>query len=242
MADKGMRSAADPTKLGWETNDFPILCETCLGDNPYVRMTREGFGGACHVCERPTSKFKWKAGAGRIKTTVVCAACARMKNVCQCCVLDLTYGVPVEVRDKVVATSIAKQMGISGGAGGGAVALPSSITAPLLGASAAVGAGAAVSEVNRSYAIMAAESAEAKAAATGGAVVPYSGLAAIAPDAHETLLRLGRSQPRYDRNAARLCTFYARGECNRGSECPYRHEMPRHTKDDPLAKQGYKQR
>lgn len=28
------------------------------------------------------------------------------------------------------------------------------------------------------------------------------------------------------RNMARVCSFFAKGACNRGAECPYRHEMP----------------
>jgi pre-mRNA-splicing factor RBM22/SLT11 len=247
--DKGVRRPADLAKQGGEDVEFPILCETCLGDNPYVRMSREPFGSACHVCARPMSKFRWKAGSGgRFKQTVVCAACAKMKNVCMCCILDLTYGVPVEVRDRVVTQAIAGQLGIPGGPGGEGVslagggggssaplALPGSITAPLLGYNA--GGATAVSDYNRAYAMVTAEQAEAK----GGAVVPYSGLASVAPAAHEALLRLGRNKPRYDRNAAKLCSFFARGECKRGSECPYRHEMPA-DKAEGLSKQNYKDR
>ena len=31
-------------------------------------------------------------------------------------------------------------------------------------------------------------------------------------------------------NLAKLCRFYAKGECNRGSKCRFRHEMPREAK------------
>lgn len=38
---------------------------------------------------------------------------------------------------------------------------------------------------------------------------------------------------------AQICSFFAKGSCNRGAECPYRHEMP---KGGELANQNYKDR
>lgn len=76
-----------------ESSEFPILCETCLGPNPLVRMIRDKKGSACKICERPFTSFSWKPGPkARYKKTVLCQGCARQKHVCQTCVLDLTYG------------------------------------------------------------------------------------------------------------------------------------------------------
>ncbi|KAL6560685.1 hypothetical protein OROGR_004244 [Orobanche gracilis] len=44
--------------------------------------------------------------------------------------------------------------------------------------------------------------------------------------ANDTILKLQRTTPYYKRNRAHVCSFYVRGQCTRGSECPYRHEMP----------------
>lgn len=41
------------------------------------------------------------------------------------------------------------------------------------------------------------------------------------------------------RNKAQICSFFARGECKRGAECPYRHEMPT---SGPLSEQNIKDR
>lgn len=41
------------------------------------------------------------------------------------------------------------------------------------------------------------------------------------------------------RNKAQICSFFVRGECKRGAECPYRHEMPT---SGPLADQNIKDR
>lgn len=41
---------------------------------------------------------RWKPGPkARYKCTVVCQQCARLKNVCQTCLFDLEYGLPVQV-------------------------------------------------------------------------------------------------------------------------------------------------
>ena len=86
-------------RQNWEDSDFPILCQTCLGDNPYLRMTKEKYGKECKICTRPFTVFRWCPGAKmRFKKTEVCQTCAKLKNVCQTCLLDLEYGLPVQVR------------------------------------------------------------------------------------------------------------------------------------------------
>jgi hypothetical protein len=47
----------------------------------------------CKICERPFTVFRWQPGArARYKKTQLCQTCAKSKNACQTCVLDLVYG------------------------------------------------------------------------------------------------------------------------------------------------------
>lgn len=39
---------------------------------------------------------------------------------------------------------------------------------------------------------------------------------------HELLLKLARKTPYYERNRAHICSFFVKGACKRGAECPYR--------------------
>lgn len=89
----------------WEKSDFPILCEPCLGPNPYVRMLKDGFGKECKVCGRPFTVFKWSPGVGeRWRKTEICQTCAKIKNGCQSCLQDLEYGIHTQDRDEVLGT------------------------------------------------------------------------------------------------------------------------------------------
>jgi len=208
MTEKGFRIASQVNKEGWEMAQFPILCETCLGDNPYVRMQKEDYGVECKICARPFTIFRWKAGTqGRYKATVVCQSCAKVKNVCQTCLFDLEFGLPVQVRDKFM-----EELGAS------KVQLPHS-------------------RVGRDYQLQNAQK------DPDGEDLPYGKVGA-----HPMLQRLARMTPYYKRNEARICTFYVKGACNRGADCPFRHELPQggdlanqklrdrfHGENDPLA-------
>ncbi|CAI7723818.1 RNA binding protein [Plasmodium vivax India VII] len=103
----GHNVRADVKKQGVEGAELPILCETCLGENPYVRLIKEENGKECKICNNPFTLFRWKPGQkSRYKQTIICNMCAKVKNVCQTCLFDLQYNLPVQVRDKFLETSI----------------------------------------------------------------------------------------------------------------------------------------
>lgn len=87
----------------WEDSDFPTLCSFCLGSDPALRMTKEKFGTECKVCLKPYTTFRWCPGSGmRFRKTLICPTCSQAKHVCQSCILDLKYGLPVQVRDRIL--------------------------------------------------------------------------------------------------------------------------------------------
>ncbi|XP_069586798.1 pre-mRNA-splicing factor RBM22 [Ranitomeya imitator] len=190
-------------RQNWEDADFPILCQTCLGENPYIRMTKEKYGKECKICARPFTVFRWCPGVRmRFKKTEVCQTCSKLKNVCQTCLLDLEFGLPIQVRDAGV--SFKDDMPRS--------------------------------DVNKEYYTQNME----REISNSDGTRPVGGLGK-APSSSDMLLKLARTTPYYKRNRPHICSFWVKGECKRGEECPYRHEKPTDP-DDPLADQNIKDR
>ena len=79
--------------------DFPIVCEPCLGGNPYLRMLKGTMGKECRISGRPFNSFRWQGAHNKWKETVIAPEVAREKNCCMACLNDLEYGVPFHVRD-----------------------------------------------------------------------------------------------------------------------------------------------
>jgi len=149
MASRAAKAQAAAAPEGLESGtDFPIVCEVCLGPNPYIRMIKQPNHKECKVSGRVFTSFRWRPGAdARYKETVSaepcralwrararalaaawravrarCAPCprvptamtergwrqvispevARAKGVCQCCLMDMEFNLPVGVRDALL--------------------------------------------------------------------------------------------------------------------------------------------
>lgn len=200
---------------GRNDTEFPILCETCLGENPYMRMMVDRTGQECKTCNRPFTTYRWCPGPRmRYKKTEICQICSKAKNVCQTCLLDLKYGLPVAARDQLlqVSSDIPK------------------------------------SDVNREYHAQILEKkfkeqTEDQVALPFNSALagPSTGIGKELSPGVKALTMLARKAPYYKRNLPHICSFWVKGECKRGDECPYRHEKPSDP-DDPLSNQNIKDR
>lgn len=128
----------------------------------------------------------------RFRRTEICGTCAKLKHVCQSCILDLDYHLPVQIRDGVlgVKESVPKN------------------------------------EVNREYFI----AANAERLNRGDAfLLDYD--RSVDPAAKAILKNIAEKRvaewgdKKLNKNLAPPCSFYAKGACNRGEACPYRHVL-----------------
>lgn len=164
---------------------------------------KERYGQECKICNRPFTIFRWCPGARmRFKKTEICQTCSKLKNVCQTCLLDLEFGLPVQVRDEALQITDTIPKG----------------------------------QVSKEYFT---QNAEAEVInflfvffllllnkyfqmALQQQPQPYGQLAKAQPPS-DVLVKLARSAPYYKRNQPHICSFYVKGECKRGEECPYRY-------------------
>lgn len=93
------------------STEEPIICNSCLADSgdttdtqPQITINKVPNGIQCKICTLPSTLYHFRNPHSRtIQKTTICYKCAKQRNACQCCVLDMTWHVSLTVRDKLVS-------------------------------------------------------------------------------------------------------------------------------------------
>lgn len=64
-------------------------------------MIRQPGGEECKLCTRPFTVYRWNIlrELRQLKKTILCKTCSTARNCCQSCMADVTYGIPLDIRD-----------------------------------------------------------------------------------------------------------------------------------------------
>ena len=151
-------------------------------------MTKDNFGADCKICLKPFTIFRWCPGKGmRFRRTEICQTCCKLKNACQSCILDLQYGLPIQIRDGILQIKESCPQ----------------------------------NEANREYFLA---TNAAKLARNDVTLIDYDKTDPAARAILEQVSQKYSSKKTIEqRNAPLVCSFYAKGTCSRGNECPYKH-------------------
>ncbi|ODV82460.1 uncharacterized protein CANTADRAFT_88354 [Suhomyces tanzawaensis NRRL Y-17324] len=83
------------------SSDSFSICDACLGPDKHLKMMKHPNGEECKSCTRPFMVYRWNSSLSsqKAKKTVICTTCARSKNCCQSCMLDINFHIPLHIRD-----------------------------------------------------------------------------------------------------------------------------------------------
>lgn len=186
-------------------------------------MERLAFGAkVCHFNHQPYQGYRWKPHNGRYKETVICADVSKERNICQCCLNDLKYGLAVGVRDTLLAHSNTPR-----------IAAPNSAVGQQYHAQNHVAQDYANSLTFADHIQNASSNAQLEKFASSR----HTSTLATAGTSHSTSIPTAVAF----RNLPKLCSFWLGGLCKRTStgRCPFRpccgtYVFPEIARDKPL--------
>ena len=150
------------------------------------------------MCMRPFTVFRWRPSRGtNFRETNVCQTCARLKNVCQVCLLDLEYGLPSAMRDNMLAR-----------AGMHVDEMSQNVA-------------------NRDWQQQILEQEAAEGRAFDYDAVESKEVLRKLAESNPLITITDGTKPTADSAKTKenlpVCKFWARGNCKRGASCPFRH-------------------